>query len=180
MILRLASAGLLAYTFGLIWSTVPNLPPRIPTHFNAAGRPNGWGSPEMLWLLFSVQLGLTFMLFVLPWAAARFPNLGHVGPRRLAEFPREQREHIVAILRRMLDLDALFVNGLLAYICRGTIQAARSPGAGLAPRPMAVMMGAAVVSSLYYAWKLMQINWQAARSVPPAGGANSTGSPPLA
>lgn len=26
------------------------LPARIPTHFDLAGKPNGWGTPEMLWL----------------------------------------------------------------------------------------------------------------------------------
>jgi uncharacterized membrane protein len=45
------------------------LPDRIPTHFDIAGNPNGWGSPAALLLLPIVAVGLYFAMTVV----SRFP-----------------------------------------------------------------------------------------------------------
>ena len=54
--LRLISLILLAYSYFLIQTNLSKLPARMPTHFNAAGVADGWGSPDMLWVLFGAQI----------------------------------------------------------------------------------------------------------------------------
>ncbi|HLY40797.1 MAG TPA: DUF1648 domain-containing protein [Terracidiphilus sp.] len=56
------------------------LPSRIPTHFDAAGNPNGWGSPSVLILLpvISIALYLGFTI------VSRFPMAFHY-PVRVTE-----------------------------------------------------------------------------------------------
>jgi hypothetical protein len=47
-----------------------HLPDRIPTHFDIAGQPNGWGSPDSLWLLpaFGLLIYLTISVVErFPW-----------------------------------------------------------------------------------------------------------------
>jgi uncharacterized membrane protein len=46
------------------------LPERVPTHFDFSGRPNAWGSPEVLWILPVVGLGLYLLMTAL--ASIRF------------------------------------------------------------------------------------------------------------
>jgi len=53
---RLIALGLAFYSFFLIKTNMPRLPERIPTHFNAAGEANGWGSPDSLWVLLVLQV----------------------------------------------------------------------------------------------------------------------------
>lgn len=57
----------------LTWQALygPNrLPDRIPTHFDAAGHPNGWGSPSTMLLMPAIALGVYMLLTVV----ARFPG----------------------------------------------------------------------------------------------------------
>ena len=54
--LKLISLALALYSCFLIQTNLPKLPRSIPTHFNAAGEPNGWGSPDTLWILLGVQV----------------------------------------------------------------------------------------------------------------------------
>lgn len=68
----IALAALLA-----LWATTayallgPNpLPGRIPTHFDLAGNPNGWGKPEALWLLPIIGTAL----YLLMTLVARYPE----------------------------------------------------------------------------------------------------------
>lgn len=157
MLLRLGSVFLLIYSFVLVHDAVPKLPPRIPVHFNAAGRPDGWGSPGTLWLLFGVQLGMTLLFFAVPWVTSRF-RAGRIGRRRLSQLPPEQRAQVAGILRRMFDIDALLINGLFALICRWHIAAAFAPGSLLPTWPLPFLLGGMVVSSFYYTWKLYQFN----------------------
>ena len=53
--LQLVSLMMLIYSYFLIRTNLPNLPARIPTHFNAAGVADGWGSPDTLWVLLGAQ-----------------------------------------------------------------------------------------------------------------------------
>ena len=75
----------------------PNpLPARIPTHFNAAGQPDGWGTPAMLWML----PGMATAIYLLMSLVARHPSSFHF-PMRIHPTARPQLE---ALALRMLSL----------------------------------------------------------------------------
>jgi len=46
------------------------LPDRIPTHFDMAGRANGWGSPSLMLLMPAIAVGTYLLLTVV----SRFPS----------------------------------------------------------------------------------------------------------
>ncbi len=43
---KIVAAALALYSYFLIQTSLPNLPSRIPVHFNVAGQPDGWGNPS--------------------------------------------------------------------------------------------------------------------------------------
>jgi len=60
-----------AFALGLY----PRLPDRVPTHWNAAGRPDAWGPPLLPTFLFpAVMLGLVALFAVLPAIDPRAPD----------------------------------------------------------------------------------------------------------
>lgn len=64
-------AGLVAY---------PRLPNPVPTHWNAAGQPNGYSSPLVGAFLFpAIMLGIYLMFFVLPRIDPRGKNYERFG-----------------------------------------------------------------------------------------------------
>jgi uncharacterized membrane protein len=71
----LEALGLMALA-ALVWVTctalngASRLPDRIPTHFDAAGKPNGWGSPSMLIVMPVIALAIYLLMSVV----ARFPS----------------------------------------------------------------------------------------------------------
>jgi uncharacterized membrane protein len=96
----------------------PNpLPARIPTHFNAAGQPNGWGPPAMLWMMPAVATGIYFLMSLV----ARYPSSFNF-PMRVHPSARRQLE---AIALNMLSWLKVEVMGLFAWIQYKTIQFAR-------------------------------------------------------
>ena len=62
--LQLISLVMVVYSYFLIQTNLPKLPRLIPTHFNAAGVADGWGSPDILWVLLGAQ-ALTCAVFLL-------------------------------------------------------------------------------------------------------------------
>lgn len=66
----LAVLGILYWiTYAALNGAQP-LPDRIPTHFDISGNPNGWGSPQILWLLPALGTGLYLLMTLL--ASIRF------------------------------------------------------------------------------------------------------------
>ena len=100
------------------------LPARIPTHFNAAGQPDGWGTPDMLWLL-PVVATVIYMLMTL---VSRFPGSFNF-PMRTTPATRRQLETIALNMIGWLKLEVV---GLFAWIQYQTVQFARR-GQGTLP-----------------------------------------------
>jgi uncharacterized membrane protein len=69
--LDIASALLMLLTFVYLLSIWNDLPQRIPTHFNAAGEPDGWGGKEEIWTLPIIGL----LLFIFISVLCKFPQL---------------------------------------------------------------------------------------------------------
>ena len=72
----LESIAIVALLYGIVlvlqnWSTLPQ---SIPTHFNAKGEADGWGSKEMIWLLPAINVVVIPMMLWL----RRYPWLSNV------------------------------------------------------------------------------------------------------
>lgn len=117
-----ALAVLILITFRALYG--PNrLPDSIPTHFDLAGRPDGWGSPLTLILLPAMGL----FVYLLMTVVARFPSAFNYPVRVTSENrPRLQTVAIRMILWLKAELVCLF--GWLQW---STIHAARHPGESL-------------------------------------------------
>jgi uncharacterized membrane protein len=104
----------------------PNpLPGRIPTHFDLAGNPNGWGKPEVLWLLPIVGA----ILYALMTLVARYP--AHFNyPVVVTSANRATLQHLGLRMVGWLKAEVLC---LFAGIQVMTIQAAKGTSGGLYP-----------------------------------------------
>ena len=104
----------------------PNpLPARIPTHFDAAGNPNGWGSPTALIFLPGIAIALYFGIT----AVSRFPMAFHY-PVRVTQvnLPRIQ-----SLTLDMLAWIKAELCGMFCALQYWMIEAARS-GEGRLPQ----------------------------------------------
>ena len=100
------------------------LPARIPTHFNAAGQPDGWGVPAMLWLMPVVAI----VIYLLMTLVGRYPAAFHFPVRT----PTARRQ-LEAISLGMLSWLKAEVVCLFAWIQYQTIQFARRGEGTLSP-----------------------------------------------
>jgi len=101
------------------------LPARIPTHFNAAGHPDGWGSPAMLWLIPVMAAGVYLLMSLV----ARYPSSFNF-PMRIHPAARHGLEGVAL---RMLSWLKAEVICLFACIQYKTIEFARSAEGRLSP-----------------------------------------------
>ena len=108
---------------------MPRLPARIATHFNWSGEPNGWSSPEALWILLAVQVLGAALILAIPALGRRAPQMVNLGTRRLSDFPPEVRERIMPVLEDMCGYLAVLYSLLFTLLIRGVIRAALVPGA---------------------------------------------------
>jgi len=99
------------------------LPARIPVHFDAAGQPNGWGSPSALLLLPAVGAGL-YLLFTL---VSRFPSAFNY-PVKVTEFNRERLQQLAVEVLALMKAEILVLFALMDF---AWVHAIRNPGHGL-------------------------------------------------
>lgn len=127
---KILEAAALIALFVDVWITYramggPNpLPTRIPTHFDTAGNPNGWGSPATLIFLPGIAIALYFGITLV----SRFP-VGFHYPVRVTQvsLPRIQSLTLDMLAWMKAELCGMFCT--LQY---WMIEAARS-GAGKLP-----------------------------------------------
>ncbi len=65
------SLTVLALHLIYLWASCTSLPDTIPTHFNAAGQPDDFGSKDSIWSLWFVSLGLYAMFAALSFVPLR-------------------------------------------------------------------------------------------------------------
>ncbi|HET7103900.1 MAG TPA: DUF1648 domain-containing protein [Terracidiphilus sp.] len=94
------------------------LPNRIPTHFDAAGNPNGWGSPTVLLFLVFVATSVYVVLTVV----ARFPARFNYPVRVTAR----TQQRVQDLTLDMLSWFKAELASLFAVLQWGMIKAARS------------------------------------------------------
>jgi len=156
--LKIISLALLFYSYLLIRTNLLTLPRVIPTHFNAAGEANGWGTPDILWFLLGIQILLTGVFLILPYLGEWLPSLVHVGTRRLSDFTPAQRRRAVPLLSDMGAYLAIVTNLFFVFMLHGMIQAARDAHPHLQPGlPMGVLLGGMLGVILYYLKRFNQL-----------------------
>ena len=152
--LQLISVVLLVYSFFVTRMTIPTLPQRIPTHFNAAGAADGWGSPDIFWLLLGAQALCTVLFLGVPLLGQLFPGAIHIGRRRLGDFPAAQRPRVLALLADMSAYMSIVMNVFFVLMLHEIIQAAREPIPRIHPLfPVGLMIGGMLVITVYWLWR---------------------------
>lgn len=111
------------------------LPTRVPMHFGADGKPNGWGSPQSLWILPIAGTIVGLMITII----SRYPG-AFSYPVRVT---RENQARLEALALEMIAWMRLEVLCLFAWIEWATIESARKEM--LALPPVAMLLAIAVV-----------------------------------
>jgi len=152
--LQLISLILVIYSYFLIQTNIPKLPRIIPTHFNAAGVANGWGSPDTLWFLLGAQALTCGVFLIIPYVGQRFPGAVHFGTRRLSDFSAAQRARMLPILNDMAGYLNIVMNLFFVYMLHEIIHVAAQPIPQLHMFwPLALLMGGMFGIMLYYLGK---------------------------
>ena len=149
--LQLISLVMLAYSYFLIQTTIPHLPKCIPTHFNAAGVADGWGSPDSLWLLLGAQ-ALTCVVFLgMPYLGRLFPGAVHFGPRKLSDFPPAQRVRMLSMLNDMGAYMGIVMNVFFVLMLLEITRASSQLNPRIHPLfPMTIFIGGTFGIMFYY------------------------------
>jgi len=111
--LEALSLVILAWMGWITWSAVAGphpLPGRFPTHFDAAGNPNGWGTPAMLLLLPIVGVALYAVITLV----SRFPAAFNY-PVRIRALARQQVESITLDMIAWIKVELLLLFALLQH-----------------------------------------------------------------
>jgi uncharacterized membrane protein len=124
-LIGLGALGLLVWITYQALSGPEPLPDRIPTHFDLAGNPNGWGSPAALLFLPAVAVALYLFISVTALFPATFKYPLRVTPENR---PRLQALSLCMIAWIKVELACLFV-----WIQWSIIESARNGRWGLSP-----------------------------------------------
>jgi hypothetical protein len=126
-----ALAALVFITINVFYGPLP-LPPRIPTHFDALGHANGWGSSQTLHFFPLFAAGLYLLLTVV----ARFPSTFNY-PVRVNKLNRVQLESLALNLISWIKAETLV---FLAWMEFAMVQLVRHPEAAFRLYPVGVFV----------------------------------------
>ena len=134
-VLEAIALVLLCFTWGwtaqAIFGSHP-LPAQIPVHFDLAGRPDRWGTPQMLWLI----PVMTAVIYGLMTLVSRYPSAFNF-PMRIKPATRPRLEAIALNLISWLKTEVM---GLFFWIQFQAIQYARNGRRELSPAFLALVL----------------------------------------
>ena len=131
-ILSLAALAVILVVTALAFYGPERLPAIIPTHFNAAGQPDGWGSPRTLLLFPVIGAGLYLLM---TWVA-RHPSAFNF-PVRVTPRNRQQLEALALSMIAWLKAEVLCI---LAAVQWSAIRAISHPQPGLTLVVMPILL----------------------------------------
>jgi hypothetical protein len=126
-----ALAVLVAETALALFGSAP-LPARVPTHFNAVGSPDAWGSAAALWLLPAIAVTLYLLM---TWVA-RHPAAFNY-PARVTPINRQRLEGVALSMIAWLKAELLSFFALIQWTI---VRAARHPDRAISPVPMPLLL----------------------------------------
>jgi len=156
---EIISLILLAFAFYIVLSNYAILPDTIPTHFDAQGIPDDWGSKNTIFLFPSlnafIYLGCTFLNI---WfAIVEDPRrLISLPQKRLARLTEEQTEKLRIFLNRCLFLLKILIQSLTVYGVYITIEIALAKATGLGT-PFLLFIGTIIALASFMIWQSFRI-----------------------
>lgn len=138
---RISLVGLLltvAYVTGC-WGSLPE---HIPTHFDASGTPDGWGSRHMLLLLVAIPI----VIHVAFGYLVRVPHIYNY-PTRVTP---ENAERLYSLGRGLMYWLRAEMVLLFALLCLGTVRVALGQTEGLGPWPIWVALPVIYGTVIYF------------------------------
>lgn len=149
MIRNIALAAVIG-GFILIIVHYGDLPDRIPSHFDASGKPDGYAPKALIWLLAFINLG-TYAL--LSWV----PN----APKELINYPvkitPENEERQFNNMVSMIHAMRLAIALMFAYIIYGIVYTGLGQMNGLGTWSLWLILAGVIVPVIYYIWKAYQL-----------------------
>jgi uncharacterized membrane protein len=132
LIALLALVVLFWTSWSALYGTTP-LPARVATHFDATGKPNGWGSPQGT-ILFPFIAGALYLLLSI---VVRFPAAFHY-PVRVTPLNIARLQEVTLDMIAWLKMEMVC---LFAVIQWAFIQAARSGNGRIFPMILPFFIG---------------------------------------
>lgn len=156
--LELVPLMLLVASFNFVVANYGRLPQKIPTHFDAAGNPDGWGAKGILILLLVVEVGLlylpsTMFAYALSAVGDFRPMINLPGKR---QWTPDQAEAVRVWVLRLMFVTKTLAIGLLTFILYNAIKVAQGKPGSLF-WVVWVLVAVLVVSTLFIVWKLLAI-----------------------
>jgi len=133
----------------LAWSEWSGLPERIPTHFNAAGDADAWGSRSTFLIIPVVSVLLYLVLSVVE----RIPHR-HNYPKPLTA---ENREQVYALSSAMVLQLKVVICASFLYMLWSIVQITRGDATGLPVWFLPVFLALIFSPVLYFFWRMRQI-----------------------
>jgi len=123
------------------------LPDRIPMHFNAAGQPDGWGSPKGL-LFFPAFAAVLYLLMTV---VSRFPSAFNY-PVRVTAQNRQKLQNLALDMIAWLKAEVVC---LFTAIEWSAIRMARQPHSGISPLLMPVALVAVFSTCIFHVFAMI-------------------------
>ena len=171
--------ALLALSVAALWALAlaawPDLPERIPTHFDVGGRPDAW-SPRGFssWFLLPTLatgmvalMGLGLPRWIVGMARRNSSLLNMPQKARFQALPEEARVRAVASTAKGLQRVALLVAALFGWILYGTNEVAHGRWQALPPTGLFAVVGLLVAQAL---WLVVSASRAVSREVAAAAG----------
>jgi len=140
--LEIAAVLGLIFLFFLVFAYWSKLPNSIPSHYNAAGEPDGWSGKGTLLLLPIISLVLYFGLSTL----TRFPHLYNF-PWKITEENMERQFYLAQMMILSLKAEIIWLFG---YIEWKTIQTGLGKADGLGSSFIFIFLGVIFGSIGFY------------------------------
>lgn len=155
-----ANLVLLFLIGSLVHAWYPRLPKRVPTHFDFAGRPDGWSGRETLFALVAVPVVMTLVFYALirflPRMARNPKRMNIPHKEEFFKLPEEKQQVYWDLLGEFFAGLMAALNLLFYVLIRGTVRVAAGETGLLASRDMLPAFAAMALILVVYLWRLMR------------------------
>ncbi|MGF1556688.1 DUF1648 domain-containing protein [Paucihalobacter sp.] len=148
-IAELASIAILIIMWCYVFMEYQSLPDIIPTHFNAAGIADDYGSKNTLFIIPSVATGIYILLFILNL----YPHIHNYSVNITQENAHKNYKFSVRFLR----IFNFFMCLMFGYITHNIVISTHFPEQGISPYFLPILVGFCValpVLAIYFQRKI--------------------------
>lgn len=153
-VLFVAIIALLAFSLYLLVRDYPDLPGRVPTHFNVSGNPDAWGSKNTI-LIFP---GLQVLFLVISALVYKYPNYANVPSTiALKHLPEDLKEKAYELIRDMTLVVMALVSAMMAYLARENLAVAKGLEGSIGMLPVWVFLACLAPPIIYYTVEMRRL-----------------------